>query len=327
MEPSEPSRGRALGFAFSRGEALLGIEESQLFVAEDGEVCLTLAPCWSGLLNEISHLGPVALITHHSQARLVTCQGPAEFGMVPGSTTWVELNSGLSIDTRDWLFALAVEERVSNGALFGLQFFDRQGAGQLKVLLTSEANLENYLGLALRFGLGGLPPTVPAPHALNSSTPPSVLPDVAALRALWPTARHDLPGRFFPGLPGVTRRAALETAGDDFARPLSGYHLVAALLYARRENLALRCTLFNDHLSHTVTLRLRHLERCPCALHIIDEHGEFHLLTEPGVQTWVIRQGSGPAVELITDEGDRVGLLSVEGTAEQQEMWEQLLRS
>lgn len=317
MNHRSSPRNRALNFAFPQnGELLSGTEESGLFVARDGQICLQLVPEWEELLGAISRLGPLGIVTSHGEMRQALCVSGIEFVPMPGGNVYVGLSdagSELTLDAQDWMFALAVEEKTTLGTLFGFQFFDHQGRGQMKILLANESNLDGFVGIAMRFGADGVPPDSvesDQPHALVAAAQSGIAPDVETVRCLWPRTRHNIAGRFFPGMPGVTRQAALRAVGHEWATPMEAEKLVRAILDARRKQTPLRCTLFNCHLAHSIKLMPRRLERCERFLHVFDEAAEFHVpLTDMDIwRLWHVESCSF-SVDLLLPQGDRLGLI------------------
>ncbi|HWL54591.1 MAG TPA: ChuX/HutX family heme-like substrate-binding protein [Chthoniobacteraceae bacterium] len=315
---------RADSFAFPPGHSICRSHHHQLFRAEGGEVCAALSCDWDALLSGMSELGPVALITHNRSVRLAMLVEQVDFAHEPLSDSYIELQSGLIADPQEWTYALAVQENLPSGAIFGFQFFDRTGQGQLKVVLTREAQLEHFFAMVEEHGVGGYPPAcAEEPPSRTSDATPPLLPGRTLLRGLWKRTRHETGGRFFPGLPGITRLAALQNVGDDLARPITLNHFLATLMALRRKRLPARFTLFNRHLTHGVNLRARQLERCPQGVHLFDSEGEFHLSTESPLLYWLIRDGGQTSFEIIAPCGERVALVS--GAPGREIGWEHLL--
>lgn len=315
MDHRSSSRSRVLNFAFQQAvEVLADMKESALFVAPDGQVCLHVAPKWNELLAAISRLGPLGIVTSNDEMRQAVCVPGADLTPVPSGGGWIDLaNSGeeLVLEPSDWLFALAVEERMAPGTLFGFQFFDYQALGQMKILLTNESSLDGFVEIASRFAGDGTPPRPVAvePTSAPLSAQPGVVPD-DDVRGLWPLTRHDVPGRFFPGLHGVTRQAALRVVGHQSATPMESKKLVEAILDARRKRLRLRCTLFNRQLVHSIEITPRRLERCPHFLYVFDEAAEIHVPLN-GVEIWRLwhAEGCSFSVDLLTQHDERLALI------------------
>lgn len=315
---------QADAFAFPPCRSICRNRRCQLFRAQGGEVCAALTDDWDTLLAGMAPLGPVALITHNPSLRLATLVERADFAREPMSGCFVELQSGLIADTHEWAYALAVQENRPPGAIFGFQFFDHMGQGQLKIVLTREARLEHFFSMIEAHGVGGYPPETAENEPTAGSQPAAPLaPERTLLRALWMRTRHETGSRFFPGLPGITRLTALQKVGTDLARPITPNHFLATLLGLRKKRLPAHFTLFNRHLSHSATLRVRQLEHCPQGVHFFDAEGEFHLSTESPLLYWVIRSNQGAAIEIIRPCGERVGLIT--GAQGREIGWEHLV--
>jgi len=302
---------------------------ASVFQARGGERCITLASRWSALLGAIAGFGEVAVIAQNRHLRLLTAAEPLEMQEDWEAGLFVDAATGLILDSRDWLYAIAVQERFRGGCSYGIQFFDRRGRGQFKVVLLDEEQLESFVATAEAFGVGGLPPEPEEEAAPPAGSLPLEQgePLRESLRTLWKGTRHSLGGFFFPGLEGVPRLWALERVGRDLAAPLSEQSFLSAILFARRMALPLRVTLLNRGLHHTITLVPRAIERCPHGVHLFDDEAECHLHLESHLLFWAIQTERGSMIEIITAEGERIGLVEGAGTPEQQATWKTLLKA
>ncbi len=325
MKRTRPSSERIHPFAFPSAPAIDRGFRGHFFRAEGGEICVPLGNRWEELLGELEGLGPVALITHNSHVRLAALTAAPEFAPEPGSTSYTELRSGLHVESADWAYALAVQEEVILGTIFGFQFFDHHGKGQLKILLSREAQIEHFLWMLRRHGVGGYPPD---PEAEVPGCGPSnpVMPDREALRALWPITRHEIGGHFFPGLPGVTRLAAVQAVGEPYARQVGFEAVLAWILQLRRKGMLMRFSLYSRRLTHAATLAPHRVERCPQGLHLFDQENELHFLRGEELLYWVIRAGGHDALEVIDASGRRIGLISC-GEPSEAPLWDRWLEA
>jgi|GEM_PF-2877687 len=326
MNPSRLRSERTHPFVFPPRSSLEGERDGRFFQAEGGELCATLDSRWEALLGALGGLGPVAIILHNPHLRIASITRRLDFQPEPESGTFVELSSGLMVDPGDWAYALAVEERVPGGVIFGFQFFDHRGRGQLKLLLTRQARPAAFFDLLKAHVAGGFPPEVERADAVAEPVVPTPTPPGRRLlRRLWRVTRHETGGWFFPGLPGVSRLSVLRHVGQVYARPVAFESLIPLLLEARRAELPLRVTLFSHGAAHAICCLPRYVERCPEGLHLFDAESEFHLFSGEETLYWIISKGGHAAVEIISTTGQRLGLIESMRLPLWQKEWDRIL--
>jgi putative heme degradation protein len=207
---------------------------------------------------------------------------------------------------------MAVEEPRGGASLFSLQFFDHAGRGEFKLLLTNGADLEFFFQFTHHYGLGENPPT--ATEIAEVVAPvecPLALARAEDVRALWPHLRHEVPGRWLAGRPGVSRLDALALLGKAVATEVSREALILAVLAARRHGWPLCLALDHAERRHEAALLPRWVESCAGALHLFDEGAEAHLFPEQGGTVWQVRWAREWVLEWFAPGGER--LLTIRG--------------
>ncbi|MGF1657237.1 MAG: hypothetical protein ACFCU3_09685 [Verrucomicrobiales bacterium] len=122
------------------------VDGSLTFQGSSGETCLSLVPHWRSFWNLINQMGPLLVGLKYGPFLSIARADSCEFQPVPGSSEYVDLNSGWVIDPCHIASVVAVREAAPN-CLLGLQFFDDAGVGLFKFILDQSAHLDNYAEL------------------------------------------------------------------------------------------------------------------------------------------------------------------------------------
>lgn len=203
--------------AFSFAPGIFDIERMNplLWSYDDecGSAYVQLDGCWSRLLPALGKIGWLMACAPSSLVTAAVALNGARFESVPDSTDWVCLETGGEICTAKLGGVLATLEPLEGAQQSAaLQFFDLNGEGCLKLLVTNRSDITAFEHLVSRHSM----PQHITPFGPTGSDASLVLgtePDAQAVRSLWGGLRRTLPTSAFPGLEGVSRRRALGVAG------------------------------------------------------------------------------------------------------------------
>jgi putative heme degradation protein len=294
----------------------------KLFKTAVGDVCLCLHESWPSLLNDLGLLGPTILISRNEQLALAAPSYQLDFAPVPGRTEMIDLNSGLCLETGA-LGAVVTGQEARTGNL-GFHFFDWEGKGMLKVLLTPETDRDGFAQLARRYAKVCLPR---GSQGFRSQTAlredPAADEASAGLQEAWASFDPALEGNFLPGGGGVGWLDALRLAGRDRAAFLTKAGLIKAIRAAHQDLIPLRITTCRNGLRHQMDCVPRRLEQCGRCLHLFEGESELHLSPTSDMEIWVGFHGQERvrAIHLFSDSGERHGVIQFAGMDDEREAW------
>ncbi len=184
---------------------------------DSGSAHVQLDACWSRLFPALARVGLIMACAPANPVTLAVALKAARFEPVPDSPDWVCLESGMELCPASLGGVLATLEPLEGEQqTAALQFFDRNGEGCLKLLITNRSDTAAFENLVRRHAT----PQRFIPFGPTGSAASLVLgaePDAQAVRSLWGGLRRTLPMSTFPGLEGVSRRRALGAAGPQHA--------------------------------------------------------------------------------------------------------------
>jgi hypothetical protein len=177
-------------------------------------VAVQLDRRWAALFKNLRETGLMMVSAAHGPLSMAVAWERPPFESYPGSLSWINLDTSAEISPAAIGNALAVVETVGDQQMASFQFFDRHGDGCMKILMTNWSDRDAFETIVLAHADERGPVFTTPRECLESS---QVIPDVENVRALWHGLSRTFPDSNFPGLPGVTRHAALCVAGDDLA--------------------------------------------------------------------------------------------------------------
>ncbi len=214
MDPTHSTH--RIAFSFAHGTFDIERMRPELWCDDDecGSAYVQLDACWSRLLPALSKIGLLMACAPSHPITAAVALKAAQFEHVPESPDWVCLESGIEICPENLGGVLATLEPLEGGQqTAALQFFDRDGEGCLKLLVTNRSDLAAFEHLVSRHAT----PQYITPFGQTGSAAALTLgtaePDAQAMRSLWGGLRRTLPTSAFPGLEGISRRRALGLAG------------------------------------------------------------------------------------------------------------------
>ncbi|MES2595987.1 MAG: hypothetical protein V4662_11655 [Verrucomicrobiota bacterium] len=188
-----------------------------VFEADGGSaLAVQLDGRWPRLFRHLHELDLILACAGHGPVSMASAWAAPQFDGYPGSGTWLCLDSGAELTPSALGGGMAVIEQGATGQqLASIQFFDRDGQGCLKLLLTNGSDLDAFESLVRAHACGrkmtqfGLKP--------RASCRSESVPDTVMVRAVWDGLSRSLPDSSFPGLEGVSRHDALVAVGQDKA--------------------------------------------------------------------------------------------------------------
>ncbi len=217
MDPTHsPHR---IAFSFAYGTFDIERMNPDLWNYDDdcGSAYVQLDACWSRLLPALGKMGLLMACAPSSAITAAMGLKAARFEPVPDSPEWVCLETGMELCPANLGGVLATLEPLEGAQqTAALQFFDRNGEGCLKLLMTNRSDVTAFEHLVSCHAM----PHHVTPWGPAGSAASLVLgaePDAQAVRSLWGGLRRTLPTSLFPGLEDVSRRRALGVAGPRHA--------------------------------------------------------------------------------------------------------------
>lgn len=217
MNPAHSSH--RIAFSFASG--IFDIERMNpalwSYDAECGSAYVQLDGCWSRLLPALGKIGWLMACAPSSPVTAAVALKGARFEPVPDSHDWMCMETGVEICAAKLGGVLATLEPLEGGQQSAaLQFFDLDGEGCLKLLVTNRSDVTAFQNLVRHHAMAQhLSPFGPA--GSDAALVWGTEPDAQAVRSLWGGLRRTLPTSAFPGLEGVSRRRALGVAGPQHA--------------------------------------------------------------------------------------------------------------
>ncbi len=310
----------------------LGVSEGELLTTRIGQNpsvgrVVRLEGDFKRLLRDIELLGEVMALTRND------AMVHEKTGQYQGLT--VNGNMGLALGVIDlriffsrFVHGFAVEDMAAEttaGVRRSLQFFNAQGDAIHKIYLTDTSDLDQYFQLLERFqGTDQTPGMVvePAPAANDAAPLPDL--DVTALRQDW-SALQDV--HHFQALLkkyGLSRIAAYDVIGTEYAQALAPDAFVAALEMARDVGLSIMLFVGSDGVIQIHTGPVTNLVRTGEWFNILDDTFSLHARLTLIDQIWLVRKptvdGIVSSLELYDQEGNQLALMFGERKNGQQEL-------
>jgi putative heme degradation protein len=300
--------------------------KDKLFKTERGDVCLCLHEVWPSLLTDLGLLGPAMLISRSEQMALVSLCRQLDFVPVPGGTEMLDLSSGVCLETLNLGAVIAGQEAETEN--LSLHFFDLEGRGLFKVLLTPGADLDGFIQVVSHYAKRPLP--LNARHCLprrGRGEGAILAEERTRLQKTWASFDPVLGGDLLPGGGGVRWLDALRLAGQERAMFLTKVGLIKAMLAAYYHRLRLRITICEEGLHHETTVVPRRLERCGQCLHLFDLESEAHFFLEADSEIWVGFHGKErlAGIHIFSGKGQRRGVIQFAGRHDEAEAWNSAL--
>lgn len=205
-----------IAFSFAPGTFDIECMSPELWSHDDeyGSAYAQLAPCWPRLLTALGGMGLLMACAPSGPVTAAMAMPEAQFEAVPNSAEWVCLGTGLEICSAKLGGVLATLESLEGGQqTASLQFFDRDGEGCLKLLLTNRSHIAVFEDLVRRHAMPQHVPSLGVCGSADALALSIAEPAAQTVRSLWGGLRRTLPTNTFPGLEGVSRRRALGLAG------------------------------------------------------------------------------------------------------------------
>jgi hypothetical protein len=210
----------------------------------------------------------------------------------------------------------------------GFHFFDWEGNGIFKVLLTPEADLDGFAHLARRYAKCRIPAISRGFRCQTALREGAVLAEKeTGFQDAWASFDPALAGDLLPGGKGVGWLDALRLAGRERAMCLTKVGLVKAILAAHRELIRLRITSWQDGLHHEIAVVPERLEEGGRCLHLSESESEVHFFFATDMEIWLGIHGEErmPAIHLFSAKGQRRGVVQFAGVDYQRGAWNRAL--
>lgn len=301
------------------------------FAGDDGiSTGVHLDGRWHPILTALGNLGTVLASVRSGPVCLASTLRAAAFESIPGTHEYVDLVSGAEI-RRDKLWTLsAVIEEIAGQQIASLQFFSRDGAGCLKIIMTESTHLDAFEELVLAHAVAA--PVAGAGESPNRHRPQSSgpAPDPEAVRRLWPGLSQSQPGRCFPGLAPTLRLTAFESAGADLAFRLLPTTERLLLEDLTRQQTPLAIKTKNNAVLLPISTSFARSSFCGCGQTFFGRQSQLTLRRCCGLwQAWAVRHpntGDGEAaysVEIYDDRRQFAAALSLpkQSTASARATW------
>ncbi|HEY1084747.1 MAG TPA: hypothetical protein VGE29_20950 [Prosthecobacter sp.] len=302
------------------------------FEADEGAAtAIHLDGNWPRFFKHLKDLGLIMATAARGPVSMAAAWEQAHFQSYPGSDEWLCLESGAEIRPSAFGGAMAVVENVGDQQVASFQFFDRNGEGCLKLLVTNWSEYEVYEDLVARHASGRRTIQFGQKSEARTETP---APDKATVRHLWNGLSRSLPDSAFPGMEGVSRLSALEAAGQDLAWRLPRRVVRQALQNMTLAQVPLGGAVRNEAVFLPTGFFPTHWGECGCGTTFF---GEASQLTLRGCghrgQVWATRFPLGAeeiiCIELYNSRGDFAGGIGLrpESARWQKEQWNDMLKT
>ncbi len=260
---------------------------------EEETRAVSLEPRWRELLPRLADLGPVLGSAASGGLSAAQLWPAPDFTWIPGTGTAMDVRHGTEIDPGQLGGVLAVVEQGSGSQeMVNLQFFDRSGAGCLKLILTNLSDLAAFRSLVADFGGGfGVMPSSSAPLAGGGvPCPGTSAVSAEQVRGLWQGLPRTSPDQDFPGIPGCRRERAFALAGADRAWRLPGDGMRQAVCGVMQAGGMLRVTVRNRAVLAHVQFNPTHSQECACGTTFFSPSSQLTLRRQADVMdVWVVR--------------------------------------
>lgn len=286
---------------------------------------------WTRFFKHLADLGLVMVTAARGPVSMATAWEKPVFQTYPGGTEWLCLESGAEIRPSAFGGAMAVVENAGDQQVASFQFFDRNGDGCMKILVTNWSDHEVFEDLVARHASGRR--TLPFGQKADAR-PEMPPPDNVAVRQLWNGLSHSLPDTAFPGMEGVSRLSALEAVGQDLAWRLPRRVVRQALQNMTLAQVPLGGAVRNEAVFLPGGFYPTHWGECGCGTTFF---GEASQLTLRGCghrgQTWATQFTlSGEEViciEMYDVRGEFAGGVGLrpEASSWQREQWNDILKT
>ncbi len=300
-------------------------ERTALAVQLDGD--------WPRIFQRLSDLDLILACAGHGPVSMASAWAVSEFDEYPGAHSWICLESGVEITPAAFGGGMAVIEQAASGQqLASLQFYDRQGEGCLKLLLTHGSDLDAFESLVRAHASGRR--TVQFGPKLRDHQSPGAVVDTAAVRAAWDGLSRSLPDSSFPGLEGISRHDALSAAGQDRAWRLPRWVVRQTLQSMIEHAVPLGGAVRNEAVFLPVGFWPTHTGQCQCGVTLFGETSQFTLRGgQIAGDTWATRFTRGSqeviCVEFYDDRGAFAAGLGIrhEAAEWQRALWNEMLKT
>lgn len=286
---------------------------------------------WPGFFKNLRELGLVMVTAARGPVSMATAWEKPVFQSYPGGHEWLCLESGAELRPSAFGGGMAVVEDVGDQQVASFQFFDRNGEGCLKILVTNWSDHEVFEDLTARHASGRRTLPFGQKAGTRTATP---TPDAKTVRQLWNGLSRSLPDTAFPGLEGVTRLSALEAVGQDLAWRLPRRVVRQALQSMTLGQVPLGGAIRNEAVFLPAGFYPTHWGDCGCGTTFF---GEASQLTLRGCghrgQAWATRFALGGeeviCIEMYDVRGEFAGGIGLrpEAVRHQRSQWADLLYS
>ncbi|MEZ5387761.1 MAG: ChuX/HutX family heme-like substrate-binding protein [Prosthecobacter sp.] len=300
---------------------------------EGGSAHVQLDARWLRLLPALEKCGLLMACAPSGPVTAAVAARRLRFESVPDSSEWVCLESGIELCPANLGGVLAALEPLEGGQhTASLQFFDREGEGCLKLMLTNHSDVTAFETFVCRHAmprhLAHFGPSGNACSLVSDAEP-----DAQAVRSLWNGLRRTLPTSIFPGVDGISRRRALAVAGPKYAWCVRENAVLQLLRAMTLADAPLGIGVRNDAVFMPAGMHLSHWADCGCGTTFFSSVVQLTLRHELNAcECWATRfevHGSEVlSVEVYDADGHfRAGLgLRPEAHPVQREQWNHWLR-
>ena len=281
-----------IAFSFALGTFDIERMNPDLWCYDDecGSAYVQLGACWSRLLPALNKLGLLMACTPASPITAAMALKEARFESVPDSPDWVCLATGIELCPANLGGVLATLEPLEGARqTASLQFFDRNGDGCLKLLLTNRSDITAYEQLV---NCHAMPQHIThfGPNGSAASLVLGTEPDAQTVRSLWGGLRRTQPTDTFPGLEGVSRRRALGVAGPSHAWQIRETAVMPLFRAMTLTDAPMRIGVRNDAVFLPVGMYPTHWADCCCGTTFFAGTSQLTLRHELShAEAWVTR--------------------------------------
>ncbi|HSJ03577.1 MAG: hypothetical protein ACAI34_01200 [Verrucomicrobium sp.] len=343
MDAETDTSGR-VAYSFPSGTFdLLETHGNRCLASEDGTTTYVgLRPPWPRLFETVRQLHVVLGAAASGPLSLAdTWEYPA-LTPIPGAGFLFDVDTGTEIHWHHLASAIAVVDDHGSQQTASLQFFDRQGKGCLKLMLTNFSNLDAFDRLLGRFAI----PFDSGTSGENSEKAaredmPAPKMSATELVSLWSTLGRTRPDTLVAGTSTLWRRAALDALPSELnlAWQCQSMTVMRALELATASHIPLQCSVQNQATQLRSVLRPTHWHPCEAGLTFFSPYSQLTLRhSREAWEVWATRYqkvgsnsgaDAGLKLEIYGENGHLCGVLEPAAEAKAKDVvdWNALLKS
>ena len=292
----------------------LQVPEAALIDSQCGVNSIRLEQSFADIIQQLPSLGYIMSLTRNDSAvherkgsyEKVSIKGP--MGLVINDDRKIDLRIFLN----RWASGFAVQESITDGFRYSLQFFDQAGTAIQKIFLQSDSDADAYQALVEKFALADndQQPLQFSDIAVEPSWVDTSHVDEEKLQKDWlaMTNVH----QFFSLMKKykVSREQEFSLVEDSLAQPIEPALIAELLQKIAATDLSIMCFVGNKGNIQIHTGTIQNVKKMGPWLNILDPEFNLHLLEDNVASAWVVRKptvdGNITSVELYDAAGETI---------------------